>query len=181
MKPMTKEPTGTEIGPTRVIKRYPNRKLYDTAQSSYITLRTLSDLIREGEEIQVMDYLSGADITHEILLQIIRTDEKKWKLFPISSLVALIRSGGLVHNFRSEIDHRVQDLPGLDDIRNIVEHFQTRFEEWQIRVENQLQNLWEVPQAIVGKELDSLRDRLGQLEKLVGELRNKIEPGDTSQ
>ncbi|MBU1068847.1 hypothetical protein KJ975_04680 [Myxococcota bacterium] len=175
---MTNETTEPRSGPPRTIKRYPNRKLYDTSQSSYITLRTLSDLIRTGEEIQVVDYISGTDITHEILLQIIRTDEKKWKLFPISSLVALIRSGGLVNNFRTELDARVHDLPGMNDVRSYLEPFQTRFEEWQDRVEQQLQTLWEVPQALVTKEVEGLRERMLQLEKLVAELKNKIEPGD---
>jgi len=175
---MTTDSAEPKTGPLRTIKRYPNRKLYDTSQSSYITLRTLSDLIRGGEEIQVVDYLSGSDITHEILLQIIRTDEKKWKLFPISSLVALIRSGGLVSNFRTELDARVQELPGMEDVRSYLEPFQTRFEEWQARVEQQLQTLWEVPQALVAKEVDGLRERISQLEKLVQELRSKIEPGE---
>jgi len=175
---MTTDSAEPKTGPLRTIKRYPNRKLYDTSQSSYITLRTLSDLIRGGEEIQVVDYLSGSDITHEILLQIIRTDEKKWKLFPISSLVALIRSGGLVSNFRTELDARVQELPGMEDVRSYLEPFQTRFEEWQARVEQQLQTLWEVPQALVAKEVDGLRERISHLEKLVQELRSKIEPGD---
>lgn len=175
---MTTDSAEPRTGPLRTIKRYPNRKLYDTSQSCYITLRTLSDLIRTGEEIQVVDYLTGSDITHEILLQIIRTDEKKWKLFPISSLVALIRSGGLVSNFRTELDARVQDLPGVNDVRAYLEPFQTRFEEWQDRVEQQLQTLWEVPQALVTKEVEGLRERIAQLEKLVQELRSKIEPGE---
>mgnify|MGYP000961863924 CR=1 FL=1 len=175
---MTTDSAEPKPGPLRTIKRYPNRKLYDTSQSSYITLRTLSDLIRGGEEIQVVDYLSGSDITHEILLQIIRTDEKKWKLFPISSLVALIRSGGLVSNFRTELDARVQELPGMEDVRSYLEPFQARFEEWQARVEQQLQTLWEVPHALVTKEVDGLRERISQLEKLVQELRSKIEPGE---
>lgn len=175
---MSTDSAETKTGPLRTIKRYPNRKLYDTSQSCYITLRTLSDLIRTGEEIQVVDYLSGSDITHEILLQIIRTDEKKWKLFPISSLVALIRSGGLVNNFRTELDARVQDLPGVNDVRAYLEPFQARFEEWQARVEQQLQTLWEVPQALVTKEVEGLRERIAQLEKLVQELRSKVEPGD---
>jgi polyhydroxyalkanoate synthesis repressor PhaR len=175
---MTTEITQPTSGPPRTIKRYPNRKLYDTSQSCYITLRTLSDLIRTGEEIQVVDYLTGADITHEILLQIIRTDEKKWKLFPISSLVALIRSGGLVSNFRTELDARVNELPGMTDVRSYLEPFQARFEEWQGRVEQQLQTLWEVPQALVTKEVEVLRERISQLEKLVQDLKSKIEPGD---
>ena len=175
---MTTETTEPKTGTPRTIKRYPNRKLYDTSQSSYITLRTLSDLIRGGEEIQVVDYLSGAEITHEILLQIIRTDEKKWKLFPISSLVALIRSGGLVSNFRSEFDARVHELPGMNDVRSYLEPFQTRFEEWQDRVEQQLHTLWEVPQALFAKEVEGLRERIAQLEKLVQELKTKIDPGD---
>lgn len=166
--------TGETKSP-RVIKRYPNRKLYDTEQSSYITLRALSDLIRSGAEVQIVDNSSGVDITHEILLQIIRTDERKWNLFPIASLVALIRGGSVFSGMRSEIDSRLQGFSEKADVRAMLEPFLARFEEWQGRVEKQIQALWEVPQNLMSKEVEGLRDRISQLEHKVAELRNRLE------
>ncbi len=160
-----------DIKAPRLIKRYPNRKLYDTEESRYITLRTLSELIRSGEEVQIVDNISGADITHEILLQIIRTDERKWSLFPISSLVALIRGGNALSNMRSEIDARMQGISEKADVRVLLDSFLARFEEWQSRVEKQIQALWEVPHNLVNKELEGLRERIAQLEKKVADLK----------
>ena len=59
------------------IKRYPNRKLYDKEEKRYITLSEISELIRAGREIQVIDHSTGEDITTVVLTQIILEQEKK--------------------------------------------------------------------------------------------------------
>lgn len=61
----------------RVIKKYPNRRLYDTAISSYITLDDVRRLIIEGEAVQVLDVRSGEDLTRQVLLQIISEHEQQ--------------------------------------------------------------------------------------------------------
>lgn len=60
-----------------LIKKYANRKLYDTRTSRYITLDGLSDLLREGAEIQVVDRETGRDITPVILSQIVTSEERR--------------------------------------------------------------------------------------------------------
>ena len=65
----------------RIIKRYSNRKLYDTAAKEYITLEAIADLIRAGEEIQVVDNVTEEDLTALTLSQIILEQEKKKKGF----------------------------------------------------------------------------------------------------
>ena len=78
-----------------VIKRYPNRKLYDTESRQYITLEGVADLIRRGHEVQVVDNASGEDLTAVVLTQIIAEQEKKRNGFlPQAVLTGLIRSGG---------------------------------------------------------------------------------------
>ena len=62
-------------GDTVVIKKYANRRLYNTQSSSYITLEHLAKMTREGVEFQVVDAKTGADITHQILTQIIMEEE----------------------------------------------------------------------------------------------------------
>jgi polyhydroxyalkanoate synthesis repressor PhaR len=59
----------------RVIKKYPNRRLYDTATSSYITLADVRELVLKGESFVVRDAKSGDDLTRSILLQIILEEE----------------------------------------------------------------------------------------------------------
>ena len=63
------------VKPMRVIKKYPNRRLYDTQKSAYITLNEVHDLIRDNEDFQVQDATSGEDITRSILIQIIIEQE----------------------------------------------------------------------------------------------------------
>ena len=63
-------------GPKHLIKKYANRKLYDTQTSRYITLEGISRLVREGRDIQVVDRDTGRDLTPLILSQIVVSDEK---------------------------------------------------------------------------------------------------------
>ncbi len=60
----------------RVIKKYPNRRLYDTAESRYITLTDIRDLVIAAVEFTVIDKKSGDDITRPILLQVISEQEQ---------------------------------------------------------------------------------------------------------
>jgi polyhydroxyalkanoate synthesis repressor PhaR len=60
----------------RLIKKYPNRRLYDTQTSTYITLADVKQLVLEQEEFQVIDAKSGDDLTRQILLQIILEEEQ---------------------------------------------------------------------------------------------------------
>ena len=59
----------------RLIKKYPNRRLYDTKTSSYITLADVKQMVLKQEEFQVVDAKSGEDLTRQILLQIILDEE----------------------------------------------------------------------------------------------------------
>jgi polyhydroxyalkanoate synthesis repressor PhaR len=78
-----------------VIKRYPNRKLYNTESKQYITLEEISQLIRDGVEVRVVDHASGEDLTAVTLTQIIFELEKKQRGFlPHSILSGLIQAGG---------------------------------------------------------------------------------------
>lgn len=79
----------------RTIKKYPNRRLYDTEVSRYITVSDLRQLIVDGEEFEVVDVSSGDDITRTVLLQIINEQESGGQpLFTTEILTALIRNYG---------------------------------------------------------------------------------------
>jgi polyhydroxyalkanoate synthesis repressor PhaR len=82
--------------PLRLIKKYPNRRLYDTKTSSYITLADVKQMVLKQEEFQVVDAKSGDDLTRAILLQIILEEESSGGLPMFSSdlLSQLIRFYG---------------------------------------------------------------------------------------
>lgn len=78
-----------------VIKKYANRRLYNTATSSYVTLDYLSEMVKNGEDFVVYDAKSGDDITHSVLTQIIFEEESKGQnLLPIQFLRQLIKFYG---------------------------------------------------------------------------------------
>lgn len=73
------------------IKKYANRRLYDTESSSYITLDRLAAMIREGRDFEVVDAKSGEDITHQVLTQIIVDEESRGStMLPVNFLRQLI-------------------------------------------------------------------------------------------
>lgn len=82
-------------GQTRLIKKYPNRRLYDTALSCYITLADVRDLVLNQEEFQVIDAKTGDDLTRSILLQIILEAESGGApMFTSDVLAQMIRFYG---------------------------------------------------------------------------------------
>lgn len=81
--------------PRRVIKRYSNRKLYDTRGSTYVTLLQIAEMIRAGEDVQIIDNATKEDKT-DVTLALIISEELRTKprAVPLSTLKALIRHGG---------------------------------------------------------------------------------------
>ncbi|MGH7294106.1 MAG: polyhydroxyalkanoate synthesis regulator DNA-binding domain-containing protein [Polyangiaceae bacterium] len=76
---------------TLVVKKYGNRRLYDTGQSKYVTLEELAETIRKGADAQVLDAKSGQDLTQATLTQIIVESRGAAKLLPVPLLLQLIR------------------------------------------------------------------------------------------
>ena len=84
------------------IKKYANRRLYDTESSTYITLDRLAQMVREGREFEVVDAKSGEDITRQVLTQIIVDEEARGgeTMLPINFLKQLIGLyGNSMQNF----------------------------------------------------------------------------------
>jgi polyhydroxyalkanoate synthesis repressor PhaR len=80
---------------SRVIKKYPNRRLYDTEISSYVTLEDVRQLIVEGEAFEVRDARTGADLTRSVLLQILAEHEDIGQpIFSTQLLTTVIRFYG---------------------------------------------------------------------------------------
>ena len=92
---MNKTTVKDEVSTERVIKKYPNRRLYDTDTSSYITLTEIKHLVMDGQTFTVRDAKSGEDLTRSILLQIILEEESAGApMFTEAVLANIIRFYG---------------------------------------------------------------------------------------
>lgn len=145
------------MGTERVIKRYTNRKLYDTDQSRYVTLDDIARLIRENEEVRVIDNESQEDLTAITFAQIILEEEKrKTNLVSVPFLRKLIHSGEAAVQDLSDSAKRaldqLGDLPGK--VREVVEEGGRAIDEAIDESRGFIDELLGLPQ----KRLESLRD-----------------------
>ena len=131
-----------------VIKRYANRKLYDTEARSYITLDDVAEAIRRGEDVRVVDHESGEDLTSITLMQILFEEQKKiGGLLPGVFLARVIRAGS---NRLSSLRNRVASLDPFqttidDEIRRRVSGLVERGEISQAEAERMIDLLGHAP------------------------------------
>jgi polyhydroxyalkanoate synthesis repressor PhaR len=97
----------------KVIKRYTNRKLYDTVESRYVTLDEIAVMIKGGADVKIVDNRTKEDLTSVTLAQIIFEEEKKSSKMSLKTLLDLIRSGGeraaqIVEGTQAEFRERVE-------------------------------------------------------------------------
>lgn len=142
----------------RRIKRYDNRKLYDTKSSEYVSLSDIAELVRNGETVEVVDNGTGEELTAQTLTQIILEEGKNGhEVIPSDLLHQLLR--------RSE---EVVDS-GIDQIRSTVDNLvQTSL--------GRLRRLVQTPQA---QELDDLRTQLRELEHQLSVLLDTLDDAPT--
>jgi polyhydroxyalkanoate synthesis repressor PhaR len=105
--------TSAATGSPKVIKRYTNRKLYDTEESRYVTLEEIARMIKGGAEVKVVDNRTKEDLTSVTLAQIIFEEEKKTAKVGLATLRDMIRHGGevaqrLVEGTQAELRGRVE-------------------------------------------------------------------------
>lgn len=134
---------------TKVIKRYQNRKLYDTHRSCYVTLDDLAEMIRKGEDIVVIDNRTEKDITSNTLTQIIFETEKKSKsLLPLHILRDIIKgSEGSISSFFQKTVKT-----GAREFAHVKDKIQKRFEAV-------------TSAAHLHKEIAHLRQKISDLQK----------------
>lgn len=133
-----------------IVKRYENRKLYNTNAKAYVSLAKVANMIRRGDQVQVIDNVSGEDISAQVLTQIILEEGKKGAT-PISSatLHELIRWGNdVVESSLDQVSDGVDRLihqsvrrlfPVADNAE--VEQLKTRVKELESAVEKLLNQL----------------------------------------
>ena len=100
----------------RQIKKYANRKFYDTEDKRYISLPGIASLVRAGEDIYVTDQETGKDITGLVLSQILRDLERRDGFLPRALLTALVRRGsGGLKQLRGSFQSSLKALEALED------------------------------------------------------------------
>jgi polyhydroxyalkanoate synthesis repressor PhaR len=167
----------------RIIKRYSNRKLYDTKGSSYVTLLQIAEMIREGEDVQIIDNATKEDKT-DVTLALIISEElrSRPRAIPLSTLKALIRHrgerilshlregpigklipreglepGALPHDISEEEMSQIKEGKGL---RATLEQWQVAIDE---RVRQALSNLPALRE--LEQQVRRLSERLDAIEK----------------
>jgi len=175
----------------KVIKRYTNRKLYDTVESRYVTLDEIAEMVKQGVEVQIVDNRTKEDLTSVTLAQIVFEEEKKKNQMPLSVLREIIRRPQdslneitatvtqRVANFREEATNRLDKLLGreaeaepltpaalLTQSQKVVEAWQAKIDE---RVKHAIENvLGNLP--ALGRDLNTLVQRIEQMEKRISEI-----------
>jgi len=138
----------------RRIKRYTNRKLYDTESSEYVSLSDIAGMVRRGETVEVVDNKTGEDLTAQTLTQIILEEGKDGhEVIPSDLLHQLLRRSGEV------VDS------GIDQIRSTVDDL----------VRNSLGRLKQLVQSPRAQELDELRSQLRELERRISILLDHLD------
>jgi polyhydroxyalkanoate synthesis repressor PhaR len=176
-----------ESADRRIIKRYSNRKLYDTRGSSYVTLLQIAEMIRNGEDVQIIDNATKEDKT-DVTLALIISEElrNKPRAIPITTLKALIRHRGerimtqlregpigkLIPPAKEEGEPSGSAPPGPredDDMSQGKESkgLRATFEQWQATVDERIRAVLPNFEALRDLQLEvkRLADRLDELEK----------------
>ena len=130
----------------RLIKRYENRKLYDTEASAYVSLADVAALVRRGETVEVVDKATGKDLTAQILTQVILEEGKRGNSAISTEMLhdLVRRSNAMIGSGIEQIKHSVDDL-----------------------VQSSLGRVNRLFQGAQSNELAELRDQLGNLENLL--------------
>ncbi len=182
---------------TLLIKRYPNRKLYDTDSKQYVTLQGIAELIRNGHEVQVVDHMTDEDLTAVTLTQIIFEQEKKQGGFlPTAVLRGLVQSGGetlnairrnlaspldLLRHVDEEIERRLQALMNRGELAReegmklrdkLISSSSGLWPESLFPSEQEVETVLKQHGIPTRQELDTL---YGQLDALSAKLDNLIE------
>jgi polyhydroxyalkanoate synthesis repressor PhaR len=177
-------------GPRRIIKRYSNRKLYDTKASRYVTLLQIAEMVREGEEVQIIDNNTKDDLTEITLAQIIYEEQKaRARSVPLQTLKELIHTrtekvladlregpiGRLIPGVRSG-DEKAVEIPAKETKPTLVDQAKEKFEGMQHQLDERVNSILTSfrPLQQLQQEVTSLNERIVALEK---KLRDKEPKG----
>lgn len=179
----------------KLIKRYTNRKLYDTERSCYVTLDEIAEMVRDGEEVKIIDNKSGDDLTTVTLAQIVFEEEKRdRRMLPLQTLRLIIQAPGdfiqrlsrpmqdfgeqtrqQVDRFKKQAEVQQENL--VAPLREFIENVQRNVDEMQARLDERMKDtvdaLTHVPD--LSGDIEQLRDRLDAVERDVAHIRTAVE------
>jgi polyhydroxyalkanoate synthesis repressor PhaR len=137
-----------------LIKRYANRKLYDSTGGRYVTLEEIGGLVRAGEDVRVVDHASGRDLTSLVLLQVVLSEEKRFgEMLPRAVLTHLLRAG----EERMDV-LRERMLAAFDPERHLEEELRRRIERLVARGEIASENAGRLLEQLLRHEEASTFD-----------------------
>lgn len=176
----------------RVIKRYTNRKLYDTVERRYVTLDEIAEMVKQGTEVSIIDHVTKKDLTSVTLAQIVFEEEKKSSQMPLSVLRDIIRAPAQTVNafISTQVSPRVDAIkqgaearidrllgvePGTVDLRPsaLIEQSKSAIESWQGKLDERVRTVVDSVAGnlpAVGRDMNVLVTRLEKLENKVSEL-----------
>jgi polyhydroxyalkanoate synthesis repressor PhaR len=183
----------------KVIKRYTNRKLYDTVESRYVTLDEIAEMIKSGGEVKIIDNRTKEDLTSVTLAQIIFEEEKKTSRMSLETLRALIRQGseaaqrlvegtqeqlrGRVDAVKAAAEQRVQSLitrgqATSDKAKELVQVSQESVSALQKKVDERVRAAMEGMSSLgeARRQFDEIGHRIDALAKKLDELARKDRP-----
>jgi polyhydroxyalkanoate synthesis repressor PhaR len=170
--------------PRRIIKRYSNRKLYDTKDSRYVTLLQIADMVRDGEEVQIIDNNTKDDLTEVTLAQIIYEEQKAHaRSVPLQALKELIHArtervlenlregpiGRLIPGARSA-DEKPEVIQVRDAKPTLVDQAKEKLEEMQHQMDERIKSILATfrPLQQLQQEVRKLNERIDELERKMG-------------
>jgi len=158
-----------------VIKRYSNRKLYDTQESRYVTLEEIEEMIRAGREISVVDAASGEDLTSVTLTQIILENERTRRAsLPSAFLHQLIKHGESWQDFVQKSMRA--SLEGMVSSQRDMERI---FRDWSVRAGwgaiSVVPTVADVKRDGGGEDADKLREEVTALRDRLRSLEERLQ------
>ena len=182
-KPETSASPTTSERPLRVIKRYSNRKLYDTKDSRYVTLLQIAEMVRGGEEVQIIDNNTKDDLTEVTLAQIIYEEQKAHsRSVPLQTLKELIHArtekvladlregpiGRLIPGVKPLDEKTAEPAPSLKEVKpTLVDQAKEKLEEVQHQLDDRIKAILATfrPFQQMQQELRRLNERVEELER----------------
>jgi polyhydroxyalkanoate synthesis repressor PhaR len=185
-------PSPSPDRPRRIIKRYSNRKLYDTKDSRYVTLLQIAEMVRGGEEVQIIDNNTKDDLTEVTLAQIIYEEQKAHsRNVPLQTLKELIHTrtekvladlregpiGRLIPGSKSPEQEAVVEsngpgaasrTAGAKDVKpTLVDQAKEKFEEMQHQIDERIRSILSSfrPLQQLQQEVRRLNERIDELER----------------
>jgi polyhydroxyalkanoate synthesis repressor PhaR len=162
----------------RVIKRYANRKLYDTRESRYVTLPQIAELVRLGEDVQIIDNRTKENLTSVTLAQIIYETEKSTEeasRHGVKTLRDMIQAGGerLMASLREGPVSRLMPKGDIPDLRELREELRALRENPKLMLAPAIEALEELQRkadervrSVIATALTPLRELAGELTRL---------------